>query len=332
MTKAPIPRIQDTEKHLSQLPALHLLQKMEPRWRLLTREEAERERGGKRANVYLDSILKESLARINRVELRGQSYPFTEGSLAEAVERLKRPRPSGLLRINEELTDLLLLGTAVEQTVEGLTRAFQVKFVDWEDPSANVFHICAEFDVEREHTTDTRRPDIVLFVNGIPFAVIECKGPSTGVDQAVSQQIRNQQDGEIPSLFRTVQLLVATNKNDIRYGTVGTPASFWSKWAELEDREADVLAAINAPLDADQNRQTFVDGFREDRASYDARFGQGDRLVTEQDRVLWALARPERLLDLARRSSFLRRQIHRLGYLLASRECSHKRLAQEDRP
>src|SRR5690606_15798662 len=132
-------------------------------------------------------------------------------------------------------------------------------------------------------------------------AVIECKGPATGVEQAVSQHIRNQQDGEIPGLFRTVQLLVATNKNDVRYGTVGTAASFWSKWAELEDRETDVLAAINAPLDADQNRQTFADGFREDRASYDARFGQGDRLVTEQDRVLWALARPERLLDLARR-------------------------------
>ena len=293
--------VQDTEKHLSQLPALHLLQKMQPRWQLLTREEADRERGGKRANVFLDGILKESVARINRIEQRGRTYPFTEGGLAEAIERLKRPRPSGLLRINEELTDLLLLGTAVDQTVDGVKRAFQLRFIDWTEQSANVFHACAEFDVEREHTTDTRRPDIVLFVNGIPLAVIECKGPSIGVDQAVSQQIRNQQDGEIPGLFRTVQLLVATNKNEVRYGTVGTAAPFWSKWAELEDREADLLAAINAALDGDQNRQTFSDGFREDRAPYEARFVEGDRLVTEQDRVLWALARPRRLLDLARR-------------------------------
>ena len=138
------PCIQDTEKHLSQLPALHLLQKMEPRWRRLTREEVERERGGKRANVYLNGILNESLARINRIQIRGQSYPFTENGLAEAIERLKRPRPSGLLRINEELTDLLLLGTAVEQTVDGITRAFQVKFVDWVDPSANMFHVRCE--------------------------------------------------------------------------------------------------------------------------------------------------------------------------------------------
>ena len=293
--------IQDTEKHLSQLPALHLLQKMRPRWRLLTRDEADRERGGKRSNVFLDGILKESLARINRIELRGRTYPFTENGLAEAIERLKRPRPSGLLRVNQELTDLLLLGTSIEQTVDGTTRGVQLKFIDWANPAANLFHACAEFDVERAHTTDTRRPDIVLFVNGIPFAVIECKGPKIGVDQAVSQQIRNQQDGEIPGLFRTVQLLVGTNKNEVRYGTVGTSAPFWSRWREMEDREANVLAAINAPLDAGEIRQTFADGFREDRAPYEARFEQGDRLVSEQDRVLWALTRPERLLDLARR-------------------------------
>ncbi len=295
--------IQDTEKHLSQLPALHLLQKMRPRWQLLTREEADRERGGKRSNVFLDGILKESLARINRIELRGRTHPFTENGLAEAIERLKRPRPSGLLRVNQELTDLLLLGTSIEQTVDGTTRGFQLKFINWIDPAANVFHVCAEFDVEREHTTDTRRPDIVLFVNGIPFAVVECKGPNIGVEQAVSQQIRNQQDGEIPGLFRTAQLLVGTNKNEVRYGTVGTPASFWSRWREMEDRESDVLAAVNAPLDVEENRQTFADGFREDRASYEARFEEGNRLVTEQDRVLWALTRPERLLDLTRRFS-----------------------------
>ena len=293
--------IQDTEKHLSQLPALHLLQKMQPRWRLFTRGEADRERGSRRGNVFLDGILKDSLARINRIELRGRSYPFTENGLAEAIERLKRPRPSGLLRVNQEISDLMLLGTAVEQTIGGITRAFQLKFIDWTNTAANVFHICAEFDVEREHSSDTRRPDIVLFVNGIPFAVIECKGPSIDVQQAVSQQIRNQQDGEIPGLFRTVQLVVGTSKNEVRYGTVGTAASFWSKWREMEDSEADVLAAINAPLDADENRQTFADGFRDDQALYEARFEAGHRQVTEQDRVLWALLRPERLLDLARR-------------------------------
>ena len=293
--------VQDNEKHLSQLPALHLLQKMQPAWRLLTREEAHRERGGRRANVFLDGILKESLARINRVEQRGRSSPFTENGLAEAMERLKGPRPTGLLRVNEELTDLLLLGTAVEQTVDGITRAFQVRFIDWTHAERNQFHICAEFDVEREHSTDTRRPDIVLFVNGIPFAVMECKGPDIPVAEAVSQHIRNQQDGEIPKFFRTVQLLIGSSKNEVRYGTVGTPASYWFLWRELEDPETDVLAAINTPLTAEEARRTFSDSFRTEASAYEAHFEQGNRLLTEQDRVLWALVRPERLLDLARR-------------------------------
>jgi type I restriction enzyme R subunit len=274
---------------------------MQPAWRLLTREEVNRERGGRRANVFLDGILKESLAAINRIETRGRSFPFTENGLAEAIERLKGPRPTGLLRVNEELTDLLLLGTAVEQTVDGTTRAFQVRFIDWAHADRNRFHICAEFDVERQYSTDTRRPDIVFFVNGIPFAVMECKGLGIPVAEAVSQHIRNQQDGEIPGLFRTVQLLIGSSKNEVRYGTAGTPASFWFRWRELEDQETAVLAAINMPLNEEETRRTFCDSFRFEASAYGAHFEQGSRLLTEQDRVLWALARPERLLDLARR-------------------------------
>ncbi len=325
--------VQDTEKHLSQLPALHLLQKMQPCWQVLTRADADRERGGRGSNVFLDGILKESHARINRIGVHGRTYPFTENGLAEAIERLKRPRPSGLLRVNQELTDMMLLGTAVEQTIDGVTRAFQLKFIDWTDLAANVFHACAEFDVERERASVTRRPDIVLFVNGIPFAVIECKGPSIGVDQAVSQQIRNQQDDEIPGLFRTVQLVVGTNKNVVRYGTVGTAASFWSRWREMEDREADVLAAINTPLDAVENRQTFADGFREHQAPYEARFDAGDRLLTEQDRVLWALMRPERLLDLARRFTLFdagEKKIARYQQFFAVRKIMHRVTGERD--
>ena len=205
------------------------------------------------------------------------------------------------MRVNEELTDLLLLGTAVEQTVDGTTRAFQVRFIDWARPAENQFHVCAEFDVEREYSNETRRPDLVLFVNGIPFAVIECKAPVEPIAAAVSQHIRNQQDGEIPVFFRTVQLLVGSSKNEVRYGTVGTPASFWFRWRELEDQEADVLTAINTPLTAEEARRTFCDSFHAAAGAYGAHFEQGNRLLTEQDRVLWALVRPERLLDLARR-------------------------------
>ena len=76
--------------------------------------------------------------------------------------------------------------------------------------------------MERPGSSKTRRPDIVLFVNGIPLCVIECKGPNEDFEEAVSQNIRNQGAEEIPQLFRSVQLLIATNKNKVQYGTVGT--------------------------------------------------------------------------------------------------------------
>ena len=63
---------------------------------------------------------------------------------------------------------------------------------------------------DRQHNA---RPDIVLFINGIPFAVIECKAPHIPVEEAVGQMIRNQQAAYIPQLFKFAQLVVATNKN-----------------------------------------------------------------------------------------------------------------------
>ena len=288
-----------SERSLSQVPGMHLLQALG--YTLLTKAEAEQERRGRLSNVFLEDILAGQLRRINRIRFRGREVPFTEGNIIGAIEKLKEPRASGLLKTNEDLTDLLLLGTSLDQTIDGETRGFQLRFIDWERPENNVFHLCAEFEVERSRSHETRRPDLVLFVNGIPLAVIECKAPSEDCAQAVSQHLRNQQDDEIPGLFRTVQMLLAVNKNAARYGTVGTAAKFWSLWREREDREEDVAAAVARPLTRDQLRVTFAGGFAAEQAPYAAAEAGGGRGMTEQDRTLFALCRPERLLDLVRR-------------------------------
>ncbi|AXU07175.1 type I restriction endonuclease [Rickettsia japonica] len=70
--------------------------------------------------------------------------------------------------------------------------------------------------------------DIVLFVNGIPFVVIECKSPIEPLDQAISQHICNQKSAEIPHLFHYAQLLIAINKNEAKYATVGSSDKYWS--------------------------------------------------------------------------------------------------------
>ena len=157
-----------------------------------------------------------------------------------------------------------------------------------------------EFSVERVGSHDTRRVDIVLFVNGIPFVVIENKAPTRSVEEAVSQHIRNQGHDEIPHLFYYAQLLIATNKNEVRYGTVGTPKKYWMIWRDQEDGDEEIEALVNVPLKPEEREALFSGDFAEARSYFDQQVAEGARAVTEQDRVLYALCRPERLLELVR--------------------------------
>lgn len=289
------------EKHLSQIPALQLLANLG--YRYLTPEQALAMRGGRLANVLLEEALRDSLKRINRIQHKGENYLFSEENLQTAIQRLKNVKYDGLLKTNEAVYDLLTLGVALEQSVEGAARSFTLNYIDWKNPENNVYHVTAEFPVERTRSHETARPDIVLFVNGIPFAVIECKSPNTEVAQAVSQMIRNQRDEYIPTLFTYAQLVVGTNKNHCKYATVGTAAKYWAVWREEREEKDEDGAALRAVLDQPLPQEAkaglyelLAEGFgvREPDAEYLVR-----RALTEQDRTIYALCRPERLLRMA---------------------------------
>ena len=289
------------EKHLSQIPALHLLANLG--YRYLTPEQALAMRGGRLSNVLLEEVLRDSLKRINRIQHKGENYLFSEENIQSAIQRLKNVKYDGLLKTNEAVYDLLTLGVALEQSVEGAARSFTLNYIDWKNPENNVYHVTAEFPVERTRSHETARPDIVLFVNGIPFAVIECKSPNTEVAQAVSQMIRNQRDEYIPTLFTYTQLVIATNKNHCKYATVGTAAKYWAVWREEQEEKDEDGAALRAVLDQALPQEAkaglyelLAEGFgvREPDAEYLVR-----RALTEQDRTIYALCRPERLLRMA---------------------------------
>ncbi len=289
------------EKLISQLPAVKLLQNLG--YEYLSPEEAVEARGGRLGSVLLDRILAEQLRRQNVIRFRGRDYPFSEGNILAAVQALKDMVDDGLLPTNEKVYDLLRLGRSMQQSIEGDTRSFQLDYVDWEHPENNTFHVTKEFVVERSGSHETRRPDIVLFVNGIPLVVIECKRPDMKdpIGQAISQHIRNQQQDEIPRLFYYAQLLIAVSKNEAKYATVGTPARFWSVWKEefSESDAADLKKRVHIPLSESQIDRILASGeaWGRERASY----GSLERQVTPQDRALYALCRRERLLELISR-------------------------------
>lgn len=284
------------EKYLSQIPALQVLVNLG--YRYLTPAETLGARGGKAGNVVLEEILREQLKKSNRIQHKGGSYLFSEENIQSAIQRLKNVKYDGLLKTNEAVYDLLTLGVALEQSVEGDQKSFTLNYVDWRNPQNNVYHVAAEFVVERSRSVETCRPDVVLFVNGIPFAVIECKSPKIDVAQAISQTIRNQRDEYIPRLFTYAQMVLAMNKNEAQYATAGTPAKFWSKWKE-EVADAELMPLLERSLPESVKASLFdlaltELGVREETTPYLV-----GRQVTEQDRALYALCRPERLLEMA---------------------------------
>ncbi len=284
------------EKYLSQIPALQLLINLG--YQYLSPSEALTRRQGKAGNVLLENILRGQLKQINRIQYKGREFLFSEENIQSAIQKLKNVQYDGLLRTNEVIYDLITLGTALEQTVEGDSKSFNLHYIDWRNPARNVFHVTAEFPVERSRSMETARPDIVLFVNGIPLAVIECKSPKVEIEQAVSQSIRNQGDEYIPKLFVYAQLLMGINKNNARFATAGSAAKFWGIWKELRDKETDAVPAVNTPLDTEQKEALFSDEFKRTRTFFDTQTTEGGRLVTEQDRALYSLCRPQRLLEL----------------------------------
>ena len=289
------------EEISSQIPAAQLLVALG--WQYLTPTEALALRGGKERNVVLTGVLEPWLRGHNQIRVKGQAHAFSDANIGEAIDRLVNEPLQSLIVTNERIYELLTLGTSLTQTIDGDRKSYALHYIDWQHPEHNVFHVTEEFSVERQGSHQTRRPDLVLFVNGIPLVIIECKRPDLdlqgekAVAEAVSQMLRNQDEGEIPQLFAYSQLLLALSGNDALYATTATPKKFWALWREEGDHEAAVQALINRPL-AD-NVQDALYGWREYAPSIRQHFAAlGERLPTTQDRLLYALLRPYRALEL----------------------------------
>ena len=294
------------EDHISQIPALLLLEKLG--YTYLTPDEALAMRGGKTSNVLLEDVLRSQLRRINSIRVnRNKEELFSEQNIENGVLAMRNiPMEGGYLSGNEAVYNLLTLGKAFEQSIDGDKKSYTMRFIDWERPERNVFHVTEEFAVTRTGTADTYRPDIVLFVNGIPLVVIECKRPDIkgALDQAISQHLRNQKDDGIRALYLYSALLLSIGNSYGAYATTGTPAKFWNRWKEMfvtpEEEQTytqQLDELVNTPLDEGRKAHLFEGRFRYVRAHFDE-MAQEKILPTEQDRYLFSLCRPERLLDL----------------------------------
>ena len=308
-----------TEKYQSQIPALQLLVALG--FKPLSGAEALALRGGRLRNVILDEVLTDQLLGLNRFTHRGRDYAFDLEDAHEAIRRLK-PTPDrlkGLRGTNQDIYDTLVLGTTIVKTIDGDSKSYSFRYVDWENPDNNAYHVTAEMAVERTGSTQTRRCDIVAFVNGIPFVVIENKRPTESLKKADSQLLGYQHEDNIPQLFYFAQVLLSMNRREARYATVGTPRKFWQTWREEDaDGRLASLAArepnaaeraalagaleddtptaerpsvrlqglIDRPLAVAEAQAVYAGAFVGARSHFDDLVAEGERAITAQDRVL----------------------------------------------
>jgi len=302
MEMKPIVKFQ--EEYSAKLPALTLLTNLG--WSFLPPEQALIARGGKQDEVVLRKTLRAELAK-RTFSFAGRESGLSDQAIDNLIAEVCSPALNeGLPIANERLYNHLLYGISVTEFVEGKKANPTIALIDWENLANNSFVFTEEFSVTRSAGVESRRPDIVCFVNGIPLVVIEAKRPDGNaqkgptIDAGISQSLRNQRHDEIPLLFVYSQLLLSINGNEGRYGTCGTPSKFWAAWREEDISVAEMYAIKNKRLSDEQIENLFSHRPAGDLSWYQNLVGGGELAVTGQDQLLISLLSPARLLEMTR--------------------------------
>uniref|UniRef100_A5WEH4 Type I restriction enzyme endonuclease subunit n=1 Tax=Psychrobacter sp. (strain PRwf-1) TaxID=349106 RepID=A5WEH4_PSYWF len=255
--------------------------------------------------VMLLPVLREFLAS-QTFPFEGKQHHLSDASIDKIVHQLTPALNQGLSKANEIIYDALLYGVGVTEFVNGKKASPTIKLIDWDNIHNNRYHVTEEMVVQNSDATGNVIPDIVCFVNGLPLVVIEAKRPDSNNphkstnSQAISQHLRNQGQKYIPHLFAYSQLLLAINGYEGLYATCNTPEKFWAKWIEEELEEAEFKQLKNQPVHPDQLAALFAHRKPRDKQEYLSLVQSGQLTVTDQDRLIISLLRPDRLLDMTR--------------------------------
>ena len=173
-------------------------------------------------DVVLHDRLLSALARINP--------DVPDDAIDDALRRLTQPTGATLEARNREFHRMLVAGITVEYSgPDGRIRGGQVQVLDFDEPGGNDLLAVSQFTVVEDH--HERRPDIVLFVNGLPLAVIELKNPGaeSATVRTAYQQLQTYK-AQIPSLFDFNEILMVSDGLQARIGTLTAGWEWFKRW------------------------------------------------------------------------------------------------------
>ena len=137
------------EDDISQIPALQMLVNLG--YTYLSPAEADRQRGGKTNNVLLEDVLRKQLEEINSIRVSAtKTSIFTYDNIERGILALKNlPMNEGYIAASEKAYNLLTLGQALEQSLDGDKKSFTLQYIDWKNINNNIFHVSEEYSVMR---------------------------------------------------------------------------------------------------------------------------------------------------------------------------------------
>ena len=286
------------EARQSQLPFIELLINLG--YKYISADEINEMRNGDASKFILRDIAAKKLMEINSYELDGNAFKFSNKDVHDAIDELSNIQYEGLIDTAQNIYNIIMPtsgGKTIKISQGGKSASKNFRFIDFENPDNNDFHVTAEFEASGKSNI---RPDIVCFVNGFPFSVIENKKSGTSVERAIKQMNRNQGPEYCPRLYTFAQLLVGANSKELEYGTTGTKNKFYSGWREkdvpLEVVNERVLELIKKPIE----RIVYKKILNDLNGATKNHIQKLDRKPTEQDRGVLSLFAPERLLDLTK--------------------------------
>jgi len=180
--------------------------------------------------------IEEGLLRSFLKDKQGYSDTLIDRAIYE-LHRAAGDQSKSLYDINKEVYSLLRYGVQVREDVGDNKQT--VWLINWKEYSENDFAIAEEVTIQGNNK---KRPDIVLYVNGIALGVLELKRSTVSVSEGIRQNLDNQKELFIKPFFSTMQLIMAGNDTEgLRYGTIDTPEKYYLAWKEESD--------VDNPLD-----------------------------------------------------------------------------------
>jgi len=288
------------EKFSSQIPALKFLKVLG--YEYLTPVDANQQRNDDTANVLFYEVLRNSLRELpcNQVEIDGEMFPPPENMLNEAIRHIDHYVHDNIIADNRDLFKKLTMGESFPGTINGKEVSKHIHYIDFDQYDKNNFHFTEEYSVLRNGIDKHYRPDVVVFINGIPMIIIECKRRGKGqVEKGVGDHLKKQDEDGIKRLYVYSQILLSMCGNKAMYGSLGAKINFWNRWKEDKETSSEKVEALRKikQTSPDDDFKKSIFSWRQD-GDKDEMEKQWSNVLepTEQDKLIFNMLRKDRII------------------------------------